>query len=111
MLTGPPIINLLILLVTGSLFVYTSCGIDSQETQEEKLNAYCVRECVLEVGDSSLCDTRCDCASKILSEKLSNEEYSKLVNDITRGDSQDLKRTESVKEFEEAIKHCKLSKF
>lgn len=111
MLTRSPLINLLILLVAGSLFVYTSCGISSQETQEEKLDAYCVRECVLEVGDSSLCDTRCDCASKLLSEKLSNEEYSNFVNDITGRDSQDLKRTESVKEFGEAIKHCKLSKF
>ena len=111
MLTRSPSINLLILFAFGSLFVYTSCGTGSNENPEEKLDVYCVRECVLEVGDSSLCDTRCDCASKMLSEKLSNEQYSKLVNDLTGGDSQDLKRTESIKEFEEAIKHCKLSKF
>ncbi len=103
--------HVLIFLLFGSILAYTSCGVSSNETPEEKLNAYCVRECVLEFGDSSLCDARCDCASKMLLEKLSNEEYSKLVFDITGGDSRDSGRAESIKEFEEAIKHCKLSKF
>ena len=111
MRTKSPPIHFLILLLLGSLFIYTSCGIGGSETPQAKLDAYCVRECVLETGDSSLCDTRCNCASKLLSEKLSNDKFSKLVIDITEGDSKGPEETESIKEFKNAIKHCKLSKF
>lgn len=111
MLTKSQSIHFQILIVLAGLFIYTSCGINNQETPEEKLDAYCVRECVLESGDSSLCDTRCVCASKLLSEKLSNDEFSKLVIDITEGDSKGPEGTESIKEFKDAIKHCQLSKF
>ncbi len=95
-------------LILGGLFICISCGISNNETPEEKLDAYCVRECVLEIGDSSLCDTKCDCASQILSEKLSNDEFSKLVIGITGGNS---KEAEGIKEFKEAIKRCKSTKF
>lgn len=98
-------------LILGGLFICTSCGTSNNETPAEKLSAYCIRECVLETGDSSLCDTKCDCASKILSEKLSKDEFSKLVIDITGGDSQDLDETESMKEFSDAVKRCKSAKF
>jgi len=101
-------VHFLILLVLGGLLIYTSCSsTDTNENSAEKLSAYCIRECVLETGDSEICDTRCGCASKYLSEKLSKGEFSKLVIDITKGDSQDLEETDSEKQFKNAIKHCK----
>ncbi len=112
MLTKLPSMHFLILLLLVGSFIYTSCsGDDSNQIPTEKLSAYCIRECVLETGDSSLCDTRCDCASKVLSEKLSKDEFSQLVSTVTGKGLQELTQNENVKEFKVAIKRCKSAKF
>jgi|GEM_PF-1272156 len=102
----------LILLLLGGSFIYTSCsGSNNNETPKARLNAYCVRECVLETGDSEVCDTRCKCASKSLSEKLSADEISKLVSSLPDRKAQASSDSESKKEFKDALKRCKSAKF
>jgi hypothetical protein len=105
-------LNKAVLFSLISSLLLISCGsTSSNETSSEKLSAYCIRECVLETGDSEICDARCDCTSKTLSEKLSKDEFSKLVIDITGGGSQDLEDTKSIKEFTVAIKRCKSANY
>lgn len=50
----------------------------------EHLNAFCIRECVVETGDSEICDTRCKCAVEKLASALSVKELSELADGITR---------------------------
>ena len=102
----------LILLLLGGLFVYTSCsGSNNSETPEARLNAHCIRECVLKTGASEICDTKCKCVSEILSEELSKDRFLNLVSSLTERDSQDSEDAESVKEFKGALKRCKSAEF
>lgn len=98
----------LILCVFAAASILISCGsAGKSETPEEKLDAYCVRECVLETGDSEVCDTRCGCASKKLSDKLTPEEFAALVGSITEGGSRDSEQKENLHKFKNAFGLCK----
>lgn len=93
-----------------SVLQLMSCGgAGDPEDPGEKLKAYCIRQCVLETGDSSICDTRCECASKTLSEKLSDEEFQNLASSITGDDEQ--ASQDALIEFGKAFSHCKSVRF
>lgn len=99
------IYTVLILCLGFSMQLLSCGGAGDTEGPEEKLSAYCVRQCVLETGDSSICDTRCECASKALSDQLSAEDFESLVTSITGQDQEVF--PDALKEFGKAFSHCK----
>ena len=54
---------------------------------EERLTAYCIRECVIYTSDPDICDTRCDCAVDKLSAEMSRRDFLSMVNKITKNDN------------------------
>lgn len=103
------VLTLPIICVILSLQLLSCGGAADSENPEEKLKSYCVRQCVLETGDSSICDTRCKCAAVTLSDKLSAEELNSLLSSITGKDTQ--ASDNAMKEFEKAFSHCKSVRF
>lgn len=66
------------------LLLMVSCNSSGQSGgSAERLNAYCIRECVIETGDSEICDTRCKCAVEKLVSAMSVKEFSELTDGIT----------------------------
>ena len=95
-------------LVLVFTFMLITCrGDRNSQTPGEKLDAYCVRECVLETGGSEVCDTICKCASNKLSAKLSRKEFAKLVSSITESGSGYEGESEYLHEFKNAFGLCK----
>lgn len=65
------------------VFLFPSCNSAvTGDDSEERLNGYCVRECVMETSDSEICDTRCKCAVEKLSSGVSEKELKEIVNEI-----------------------------
>jgi hypothetical protein len=80
-----------------------SCSRDRENTVES-LNAYCVRECVIDTSDSQICDTRCKCAVEKLAGGMSGEEFLSLVDGITKNDAAS---NEYIEKFKNAFDGCK----
>ena len=70
----------------------------------EKLTAYCIRQCVLSTAASELCDTKCKCAAKNLSDELSKEEFNNLVLDLSNANNPN---PENVEKLSKALDSCK----
>lgn len=83
------------------LLPFVSCGKDNPE---ERLSAYCVRECVIETADPEICDTRCKCAVEKLSSGLTSQEFSHLAARIASKDGAD---AEDLSRFNDAYQSCK----
>ncbi|MEQ9618507.1 MAG: hypothetical protein RIG61_04975 [Deltaproteobacteria bacterium] len=66
------------------LLLFASCNSAvNEDSPEEQLNSYCVRECVIETSDAEICDTRCRCAVEKLSSRVSERELKEIVKGIT----------------------------
>ena len=85
------------------LLISFGCS-SASDKPEDHLNAYCVRECVIETADSEICDTRCNCTVEKLSSGLTNQEFSDLAARITSNDAAD---AEDLSRFKDAFLSCK----
>lgn len=100
----------LVIMVMASAAALTACGDLSSQPPGEKLDTHCVRECVLETGAAEICDTVCKCASTKLSDKLSSDEFQKLVSSVTGSGSEDSEADEYLKEYKNAFSLCNSGK-
>ncbi len=79
----------------------------SSDDPKEHLNAYCVRECVIEAADSEICDTRCKCAVDKISSQLTSRKLSDFADRITSNDhvdAEDLSRFKDIFQSSNPIK-------
>lgn len=101
----------LVIMVMASAAALLGCGSDwNKQSPGEKLDTHCVRECVLETGAAEICDTVCKCVSTKLSDKLSGDEFQKLVSSVTQSGSKDSEADEYLKEYKNAFSLCKSGK-
>lgn len=66
------------------IFLFASCNsADNGGSPEERLNGYCVRQCVMETSDAEICDTRCKCAVEKLASGVSGQELKEIAGGIS----------------------------
>lgn len=95
-----------LLLIFSVFSLHFSCS--SQNTPQKDLADYCIRQCVLETGDSEICDTQCKCAAEKVSQQHSDKDLVTIVDALNQEDNNNsdikdmLKRTlESCKKSSE----------
>lgn len=86
------------------LFLFASCNSAvTSGNPEERLNAYCVRQCVIETSDAEICDSRCKCAVEKLSSEVSEQELKEIADVIsTENDAW----KEGLQKLREALQSC-----
>lgn len=104
MKTGKTLIPLLLasFLSLGLL----SCGGNEDKGDPfQNLTGLCVRQCVLDTGDPSICDTECACASEKMSKELSKDQVDTLIGLLSNND-EGLQTSEAGIKYKKAFSDC-----
>lgn len=93
-------------------FQLLSCGgAGDDEDPSEKIKAFCIRECVLEHGDSTLCDGWCGCTADKLTKELSEGDIKELLGLHSDKGSKGDQISETAIKYKNAFYYCKSARF